>query len=356
MIPVKRSAPRSTEREARQRLETILAEVPFTRVRRWVPETAAQGRRPDLVVDVTAGGEPWRLAVEVKSTGEPRILRGAIQQLQVFLGTRPQQYAVVAAPYLGPAAQAVCREAGVGYLDLAGNCRLVFDRVFIERRGFPNPRVERRPLRSIFATRASQVLRVLLEDVGRSWQVQRLARTAGVSLGLAFKVKRRLLDLEYARDTGEGIQLAKPEELLRDWGAAGLPRTRRQLDGYAAGEPADVEARLREFCRRQDIRFALTAFSGAARVAPFTRYARSAAYVDADLSATAGALGWKTVPTGANVTLLAPPDPGVWYGLRSIGEDPVVSDVQLYLDLIGSKGRGEEAATFILEQRLRPRW
>ena len=353
---MKPSDARPAELEVKERIEAILAEVPFARVRRWVQGADARGARPDLVLDLTAGGEPWRLAIEVKSTGEPRILRGAIQQLQAFLGTRPRQYAVLAAPYLGPAAQAVCREASMGYVDLAGNCRLVFDRVFIERRGFPNPRVERRPLRSIFATRASQVLRVLLEEPGRAWQVQQLAREAQVSLGLAFKVKRRLLDLEYARSTGEGIQLAKPEDLLRDWGMAAPPRTRRQLDCYAAGEPADVEARLRESCSAQGVRFALTAFSGAARVAPFTRYTRSTAYVDADLATTAESLGWKAVPTGANVSLLAPPDPGVWYGLRSVGDDPVVSDVQLYLDLAGSKGRGEEAATFILEQRLRPRW
>jgi hypothetical protein len=356
MVMVKLPDTSSGELEVKQRLEAILAEVPFARVRRWVRGADARGTRPDLVLDLRAGGESWRRAVEVKRSGEPRILRGAIQQLQAFLGTRPRQYAVVAAPYLGPAAQAVCREANVGYLDLAGNCRLVFDRVFIERRGFPNPRVERRPLRSIFATRASQVLRVLLEAPGRAWQVQQLAREAQVSLGLAFKVKRRLLDLEYARDTGEGIQLAKAEDLVRDWGAAGLPRTRRQLDCYAPGEPADVEASLGESCRRRGVRFAWTSFSGAARVAPFTRYTRSAAYVDADLAATANALGWKAVPTGANVTLLAPPDQGVWYGLRPVGEDPVVSDVQLYLDLVGSKGRGEEAATFILEQRLRPKW
>jgi hypothetical protein len=36
--------------------------------------------------------------------------------------------------------------------------------------------------------------------------------------------------------------------------------------------------------------------------------------------------------------------------------DVVVSDVQLYLDLASYKGWGEEAAAFVLEQRLRSRW
>jgi len=337
-------------------LAGILAEVPFAKIRRWVQAVKADGVEVDLAVDLVAGGAPWRLLVEVKETGEPRVVRGAIQQLQTALTTRTRQYGVLAAPYVGPRGRAACREAGVGYLDLAGNCRLVFDQVFIERLGAPNPSVERRPLRSIFAARASRVLRVLFTEPRRAWQVQQLARQARVSLGLAFKVKQRLLDLEYARETGDGIELARAEDLLRDWAAADLPQKREQLDCYAPGEPAEIEAALRDYCQARDIRVALTLFSGAARVAPFTRYARSAAYVDADPATVARALGWKPVPSGANATLLAAPDEGVWYGLQQVGEDPVVSDVQLYLDLVAAKGRGEEAATFILEQRLRPRW
>ena len=78
--------------------------------------------------------------------------------------------------------------------------------------------------------------------------------------------------------------------------------------------------------------------------------------MDADPATVARELGWKPVPSGANATLLVAADEGVWYGLQQVGEDPVVSDVQLYLDLVATKGRGEEAATFVLEQRLRPRW
>jgi hypothetical protein len=345
-----------TEAAAKDRLADILAEVPFARIRRWARPVKADGVEADFAVDLVAGGAPWRLLVEVKETGEPRLVRGAIQQLRTALAKRRRQYGVLAAPYVGPRGRAACQEAGVGYFDFAGNCRLVFDRVFIERLGAPNPRVERRALRSIFAARASRVLRVLFGEPRRSWQVQQLARQAEVSLGLAFKVKQRLLNLEYARETEKGIALARPEDLLRDWAAADQPPKREQVDCYAPGEAAEIESALGAACRERKIRFAFTLFSGAARVAPFTRYARSAAYVDGDAAAVAGGLGWKPVPSGANVTLLRAPDEGTWYGLQQVAEDPVVSDVQLYLDLVATKGRGEEAATFILEQRLRPRW
>ncbi len=68
------------------------------------------------------------------------------------------------------------------------------------------------------------------------------------------------------------------------------------------------------------------------------------------------ALGLKNVSTGPNVTLLEPYDEGVFYKTTYYGQFPVVSPVQLYLDLNGYKGRGEEAAQFLYEQRIEPLW
>lgn len=344
------------ETEVRERLAGILAEVPFVRLRGWKSQTSRRKGQGDLALDLIASGRPWRILIEVKTSAEPRIARGAIQQLQAYLSKGDREYGVLAATYVGPSTREICQDAGVGFVDLAGNCRLVFDQVFIERRGLPNPRLERRPLRSIFAPRASRILRVLLENPKESWQVQQLAGDAGVSLGLAFKVKTRLLGLEYARERSEGIELAKPEDLLREWGTAYQIRKRQQMDFYAPGDPPELEAALRKYCERRKIRYALALFSGAARVAPFARYARGFAYVGGDLGDVAEALGWKPVPSGPNFTLLSAYDEGVWYGVRKVGGEVVVSDVQLYLDLVSYKGRGEEVATFILEQKLRPRW
>lgn len=345
-----------TETEVRERLGEILADIPFVRLRGWKSQPAGGEGGVDLAIDLIAGGRPWRILIEVKASGEPRIARSALQKLQALPSKGERGYCVLAAPYIGPSTRAICKEAGVGFVDLAGNCRLVFDQVFIERRGLPNPRLERRPLRSIFAPRATRILRVLLENPKRQWQVKQLAAEASVSLGLAFKVKARLLEMEYARGAPEGVELAKPEDLLRAWGATFQARKRQQVDCYAPGDPPEVEAALRKYCGREKIRYAFALFSGAARVAPFARYARGFAYVDGDLGAVTEALAWKPVPSGPNFTLLSPYDEGVWYGVRKVEGDAVVSDVQLYLDLVGYKGRGEEAATFILEQRLRPRW
>lgn len=68
-------------------------------------------------------------------------------------------------------------------------------------------------------------------------------------------------------------------------------------------------------------------------------------------------LGLKEVPSGANVTLLSPYDDGVFYGgAAEVDGLRIASPIQVYLDLIGYRGRGEEAATFVLEQVVEHTW
>ncbi len=345
------------EKQVKERLQRLFEEVPFVRLKRWERAVRTpEGRQVDLSAEVLAKGEPWRLLVEVKSSGEPRYVRSAVQQLRSLLSEKRRTYGIVSAPYIGAEAGKICRNEGIGYLDLAGNCGLTFANLFIERQGIPKPPEERRPLRSLYAPKAGRLLRALLEEPKQPSTLQALAKKSGVSLGLAFKVKQRLLDFEFVVEGNEGLVLAKPEELLRQWGANYSFSKNDAFEYYSQGEPAHMEAALAGYCRKAGARYAFTMFSGAARVAPFARYLKGSAYVTGDPSEIAKKLEWKQVSSGSNFTLLRPYDDGVFYGVREINEESVASDVQLYLDLVGSKARGEEAATFLLEQRLRSKW
>ena len=80
------------------------------------------------------------------------------------------------------------------------------------------------------------------------------------------------------------------------------------------------------------------------------------AFVDAAADQLTDLFEFKEVGSGANVTLFAPYDEGVYYGVSTQEGSRIVSPVQLYLDLIGFKGRGEEAANAILEEVIKPLW
>jgi hypothetical protein len=309
-------------------------------------------------------GDQVTLVVEAKSSGEPRIARLAASQLRALIGAAPASYGVFAAPYVSESARRVCREEGIGFIDMCGNCLLSFDGVYLSVEGRPNLYRSGRGLKSLFAPRASRCVRVVLSDPGREWSIQELAAIAHVSKGQAFNVKTILLNAEMIAEAGAGpgrrFWLVKPEELLLAW-AADYSYTRNTSTGYYSfDDTRTIERRLAEYCRSNNTTYALTLTSGAALVAPMLRYDTAFAYVAGSEDELRAALGLKPVDTGPNLVLMQPYDKGVFYGARDVGtadfSGKVVSDEQLFIDLTSYKARGEEAADFILEQRLRPKW
>jgi hypothetical protein len=337
-------------------LERTLRDIPFVEFRNSVTQASLAGGQADLLLELKVKDSLQKIVVEVKSPGEPRIIRAAIQQLREYLDRTEGAYPMVAAPYISDDTAGICKQNGVGFVDLAGNLLLNFDQLYIERKNYPNPAIERRQVRSIFSPKSSRIVRAMLSNPGRSWQVQELAREAKVSLGLASRLKERLLDLEYASEKENGLTLSRPGELLKQWANNYSFRKNKVYDYFSLDEIKELERNLSQCCERRGIPYALTLFSGAALVAPYMRYTRGFAYVGNDIQEIANSLGLKQVSSGPNFSVLEPYDQGVFYGSREIDNMRVVSDVQLYLDLAGFKGRGEESAEFLFEQRIKPQW
>jgi hypothetical protein len=342
--------------KVKDELERTLDGIPFVEVRRSVMQASLPGVQVDLLLELKIRDSLQKVIVEVKSPGEPRIIRAAIQQLREYLDRTEDAYPVVAAPYISDDTARVCRQNSVGYIDLAGNLFLNFAQVYIERRNYPNPAVERRQARSIFSPKSARILRVMLSNPRRPWRVQELAREARVSLGLASRLKERLLDLEYAAEKEDGLALSRPGELLKQWANSYSFRKNKVYDYFSLDEIKELERNLSQYCQGRGIPYALTLFSGAALAAPYMRYTRGFAYVGNSIREVADSLGLKQVSSGPNFSILEPYDEGVFYGSREIDNMRVVSDVQLYLDLAGFKGRGEESAEFLFEQRIKPQW
>ncbi|MHB0878067.1 MAG: type IV toxin-antitoxin system AbiEi family antitoxin [Anaerolineae bacterium] len=303
----------------------------------------------------TNDGQRQAIALEMKSTGEPRCVRAAAAQAYRYRQSCPELYWMLAAPYVSDAAAAVCREEGIGYVDLAGNTLLSVGSIHIERTGRPNVSPERRQLRSLYSPRTERILRSLLLEPKRAWTLSALAAQAGVSLGLVHKVKESLLDREWLRNADGGLRLAEPGALLVDWGAH---YHRRGVEHrlYTALPLAQAEAELAASCRQTGSEYALTGLSAAARLAPFVRYLQAEAYLVGDVEPVAEALGAHAVDSGANLVLVQPQDEGVLMGAVCVDGVAVVSPVQAYLDLQMKGGRRQEAAGFLLKQEVEPTW
>jgi hypothetical protein len=337
-------------------LEQTLRAVPFMQVNQSAPEILDTGVCADLLIELKVRRKILKLVVEVSSSGEPRLIRSAIQQLKEYTNLIDNAYAVVAAPYISEYTASICKQNRVGYIDLAGNCFLDFYQVYIERKNYPNPAIEKRTVRSIFNPKASRILRVMLINPKQAWQVQELANEAKVSIGLVSEIKDRLLDLEYVSQIEKRLILNNPDKLLEQWANNYSYRKNKVYDYFSFDEPMELERKLSRYCEQEAVPYALTLFSGAALVAPFARYTRGFSYVGKNIRKVAESLDLKEVSSGPNFSLLEPYDEGLLYGSRDIGKLRVASDIQIYLDLVGFKGRGEEAAKFLLEQRIKPLW
>jgi len=316
---------------------------------------------PDFAINVrTKDKKQYSLFFEVKSIGQPRYVRMAVNQLQAIISQKEEVYGIFGAPYLSEESIKICRENNIGFIDIAGNCLLKFNNIYINIQGRPNPYPTTRPLRSLFAQKSTRALRVLLCNPRKDWSVKDLAREANISLGQASNLKKKLLDHEFIEEvkTQKGLRfhILNPETLLKRWAENYSYRKNRVKNYYSFDEVKDIEKKLVNYCEANKIRYAFTLTSGASLVAPSLRYKRVFAYIRDSLESVAQALGWKEVSSGQNVSLLEPYDEGIFYELRDINGKKVVSDIQLYLDLQSYKERGEEAARFLLERRLRPQW
>jgi hypothetical protein len=345
------------EQRAKAALMKCLEEVPFLQIKS-VKQPAPKGPSPDLMLKLKLQNSEQLLLAEVKSSGQPKPTREAVNQLLRRLQLFPGAYGVVVAPYISPQAAAICWQAGLGYADLAGNCRLTFRQVYIVKDGRPNPFGQKRELRSLYSPKATRVLRVLLVNAGKNkrWKLQNLANEAEVSLGQASNVKKLLADREWIRIERDGFALAQPAILLDEWSQNYSYRRNTIRDFYALQTIPEIEAKLAQACRRASRPYALTGFSAAARLAPSVRHQRAMAYVQDGLDELAKRLSLKEVDSGANVSLLVPYDTGVFYGSQNFDGAQLASPIQVYLDLKSYPGRGEEAASVLLEQVIKPKW
>lgn len=311
---------------------------------------------PDLVARVVTPEGEKVILVEFKSNGEPRYARQAINELSLDTQRVPKSYGVFVAPYISPTSAQMLKEASIGYVDFAGNCFLNFAKIFIRIDGKPNPFPQKKELRTLFSPKASRIIRILLNKPFTAWRIEELSKKAEVSLGLVAKAKKVLLNKEWIDEKPVGFALVKPQEILQEWASQYSYRRNRVLDFYSMKDEATVERELNEYCSRKKIPFALTLFSGASRIAPYTRFKRVFAYVENVTEEMKNTIGLKGVMTGPNITLMEPYDEGVFYGTTKYDQIPVVSPIQLYLDLNSYKGRGEEAAQFLYEQVIEPLW
>ena len=339
-------------RQVAQRLREL-----FARAKAWeeIADLRVGGKSADLAVKFRLGDTERLVVVEVSTLGQPRQIRAAVTRLSEVRREHPTAYPVAAAAYISPQSARILKDNNFGYVDLSGNCCLAFDEVLIEKEGKRNVRPSSRSLRSLFAPRATRVVRVLLAEPTHDWRLEELAKAAQVSLGHSHNVVKRLEDLRWVeRDEDQRIHLGKPADLLQAWSESYTYRA-NEITSYFVSERVSRKfmAEVARAATAEGRRYAFTLSAGLSLVAPQPRLTAVHCYIEGDPAPVATALELRpAAETDGALHLLTPYDPGVFYGGLEKAGLKVVSLPQLYADLVRDERRGAEQAEHLRREAM----
>jgi len=347
------------EHQVEDLMQNLLSRIPFLKAKP-LQRIADMVGEPTWLTDVEVGEISWDLVIHGIRQGQPRGVRNGLLHLQHLGRLDKPCYGILVAPFLSEKSARLCVEAGMGYADLAGNARLSFGQVFIELQVAGNPFLVKRHMRSLFTAKAGRILRVLLTPPLRAWKVTELAKAAGVSLGQVSNVRKLLLDREWAMVSEAGLRLSKPEELARAWQDSYKQRPHSRETSYTLlhGEAFENAMRAALAEARRGAHAVLASYSAARWLAPYARQATQFFYADKHgAEILKRHLQLQPVSRGENVVLLEPQEDDVFAGRVEAAPGIWCSGlVQTWLDLSAGGERGDEAAEYLLQEKLLPGW
>lgn len=214
------------------------------------------------------------------------------------------------------------------------------------------------PVQNIFSDRASLMLHKLIEEPEEKWTTLDFV-PLGVSKGHASEVLARAEVLGYVERVRKGPEsfsrLIRKEKLLKDWLAS--YSFEKNLQTYYYYPKPDFFKVIIEYLKFKKVAYALTLFSASRRLAePYVKETREFLYLDLRreqffpfLKEMELQIGLLKLVKGGNICFAMPfYRSSVFRDSKKIKGFPVVSNLQLYLDLMGFPPSGPEEAQNLL--------
>jgi hypothetical protein len=200
---------------------------------------------------------------------------------------------------------------------------------------------------NLYFGKAVDVDRVLLVRYPENLNLRKLASESSVSLGEAFKVSKALINERMAlRESNRSeLKLMAPSELLERLAKVNNFLSNTKFIEYYTQEE-DISKFLEKLKGLRTPEYAITGLAGALLVAPFVRPTNVHIYVKSedDARKLADKLDLMPVESNGNVKFAIAKSNGIFYGSWEVNGINVVSNIQLYMDLLNYPARGAEAA------------
>lgn len=343
------------EQLAKEQFCKIMKDIPFVSDIEILP-ISSQMKIGDFqaIVHFTDQETPMGFLIEVKSNGEKRFVNLFMQKAAMYSG---EEYLVFMAPYISEESAKALKDGKFSYMDLSGNCHILTRRIFLYVSGQANRYSVKKEKKNYLAKSsgaASAIMRTMLNEPQRQWQVTSLARESGRAIGTVSNVKSFLRDRDWIEEGTTAFKLQNIKELLYAWAKDYHRRDARSYGYYSLEAVPELEQEISEWSAAHDNGAVLGGFSAAARYAPVVRYKKVDVYVEPQFfDEFIKDLDLRPVDSGGNVVITIPHDETPCMYARMLHDSYVTSPAQTVIDLLGNAGRGEEAADAIIRKEYR---
>ena len=229
------------------------------------------------------------------------------------------------------------------------------DNIYIANKGNPNRYPAENHARTLFKSSArttSMILRELMKDVSKKWKIKELAEEVGCSIGMVSRVKTYLCEQAYAVMDSSGFYITDAEALLKEWSR--YYESPDMISCYTLESIPAFEKKCYQAVQDHGVQLCLTGFSGGVRYAPVVRYTKAHIWVSRkNVAVFLDLTGCKEVDSGANIVLYITDSDEVFTDCREINQSIVASPLQVFLDCMQLKGRGEEMAEAVYAKEIR---
>ena len=309
-----------------------------------VKDLTVQGRSTGA--DLTISGAGHTFVVEFRSTSAAGQIATAVEEVLRRARARRHSVPVIAAPFMGEVARQRCDTAGVSWIDLSGNARIVAPRLRVIVDGQPNkfPRAGRPA--NVFAPKSARIIRWMLIHPREPFLQHELATATGLGEGFVSRIVGKLVDEGYLTRAHGAVEIREHDLVLDAW------RETHQLDrrtvtyGHIAQRSSEAMLRsVSDLLRNRGVEHAATGLAAAWQYTTFAAYRTATVYVSDDVrDLLTQALAFREEERGANLWLVTPTDSGVFAGATEVGGIRCVHPVQAYIDLKEEPERADEAA------------
>lgn len=263
---------------------------------------------------------------------------------------------VLTAPYISERTAELCRQNGIGYFDYAGNCYFVGHSLYMLERGNKNSQPKCEKTVAVFEKSSivsSLILRKMFNDTKKVWKLKYLADEVGCSIGQVSKVMDYMLKNAFAVKTNDGYRLDDIEETLREWATVYGRKKLPSYSCYSLDNPSVLEEKIKKLKTDTGVSAYLTGLAGGVRYTPVVRYNKVHMFIaPEDIRDAMLYLELKEVESGSNVEIYSMDYDIYKKDYRVIGGVEVVSPIQIYLDCMQIKGRGEEMAEAVMKKEI----